>query len=130
MVKNGQNQIPMQIDDSLACYEMLWKKLETTRTQFLGQYKRYCIRNIVRSWLPAQSTELFLWNVCNLCQQPGYQELPPPSLHPCKHREFLIALVSTCTGIGIRSLNKRALDQAYSQVFPRSTPINTFKRGK
>ena len=43
-------------------------------------------------------------------------------------REFLRALVAVRLGIGIRKVDLKALDRAYSEVFPYSTPINVNKK--
>jgi hypothetical protein len=58
----------------------------------------------------------------------GYDALPPPKLYPRKHREFLRALVSVTLDIGLRKVNLRALDRAYSIAFPHSTPLNVNKK--
>ena len=60
----------------------------------------------------------------------GWDELPLPSLYPRRHRELLRAIVSVRLGIGMRKVDLRALDRAYSVVFPRSTPINVNKKAR
>ena len=45
-----------------------------------------------------------------------------------KHRELLRAIVAVRLGIGMRKVNLRALDAAYSIAFPKSTPINVNKK--
>jgi hypothetical protein len=62
--------------------------------------------------------------------QEGWNELPIPSLYPRKHRELLRAIVAVKTGVSYRKVNLKALDKAYSEAFPNSTPINVNKKGK
>ena len=73
---------------------MLWQKLERTRRLLGGQCKRYCIRNVLKSWFGFEANDDFIWRVCHLCEQEGWNELPEPSLFPRKHREFLRAIVA------------------------------------
>ena len=56
------------------------------------------------------------------------QQLALPSLYPRKHRELLRAIVAVKTGISFWKINLKALDAAYSIVFPNSTPINVNKK--
>ena len=106
----------------------LWRKLERTR-QLLGrQYKRFCIRNVLRSWFGGEATDDFIWEVCNKCDQAGLDELPIPSLYPRKHRELLRAIVAQALGISIHKICLKDLDAAYSVAFPNSTPINVNKK--
>ena len=66
--------------------------------------QRFCIRNVLKSWFPAEATDDlpsashltlghqqaslhgprsfddFIWKVCHLSEQEGWNELPPPSL--------------------------------------------------
>ncbi|WP_288276215.1 hypothetical protein [uncultured Prevotella sp.] len=60
--------------------------------------------------------------------QEGWNELPIPSLYPRKHRELLRAIVAVKTGVSYRKVNLKALDKAYSEAFPNSTPINVNKK--
>ena len=106
----------------------LWRKLERTRCLLGGQYKRFCIRNVLKSWFPAEANDNFIWEVCNRCDQAGWDELPLPSLYPRKHRELLRAIVAVRTGISFWKINLKALDAAYSIAFPNSTPINVNKK--
>ena len=69
-----------------------------------------------------------IWEVCYLCDQEGYNELPIPSLYPRKHRELLRAIVSVQLGISYYRIDLKALDKAYSIAFPKSTPINVNKQ--
>ena len=123
------------IENNQACFVQLWRKLERTRRLFRGQYKRYCIRNVLKSWFGGEATEDFIWEVCRLAAiddepQEGWNELPPPSLFPRRHRELLRAIVAVKTGISFYRINLKALDKAYSVAFPRSTPMNVSKKKK
>ena len=68
------------------------------------------------------------------CQKPtanpiyGNDTLPPPSLYPRLHRELLRAIIALKLDIGVRRVDLKALDSAYSIVFPKSTPINVNKK--
>ena len=112
----------------------LWLQLERTRQLFGMQYNRFCIRRVLRSWMPTEATDEFIWEVCDKTSlgfgDPiyGYDELPPPSLKPRKSREFLRALVAQKLGIGVRKVSLKELDAAYHSVFPKSIPINVRKR--
>ena len=112
---------------------MLWRKLERTRHLLGGQYKRYCIRNVLKSWFGGEATDDFIWQVCHLATvdeepQEGWNELPLPSLYPRRHRELLRAIVAVRLGISYWKINLKALDSAYSIVYPNSTPINKNKK--
>ncbi len=118
------------IDNTFDSYVKLWLRLERTRRLMGAQYRRFCIRRVVQSWLPIKGNDDFVWKVCTLCGIEGYTELPPPSLHPRPHREFLRAIVATSLGIPMRRIDIRALDMAYSIAFPKSTPLNVRKKKK
>ena len=121
------------IKNTQECFVQLWLQLERTRRLLAGQYKRFCIRHILKSWFGTQANDDFIWEVCQRtiiddeCVY-GYDALPPPSLHPRMHRELLRAIVSVCLGIGMRKVNLKALDKAYSIAFPNSTPIHVNKK--
>ena len=106
----------------------LWQQLERTRRLFQGQYKRFCIRRVLKSWFGLRATDDFIWEVCMLCEQEGWDELPLPSLYPRKHRDFLRAIVAVRLGISFYKIDLKALDAAYSIAFPNSTPINISKK--
>ena len=121
------------LTNSLSCFVQLWLRLERTRQLLAGQHKRFCVRNILRSWFGLKATDDFIWEVCFRASTDeltlsGMDTLPPPSLFPRKHRELLRALVSVTLGIGMRKVHLEQLDKAYSQAFPRSTPINVNKK--
>ena len=123
----------MNIEHTQECFVQLWRKLERTRRLLGGQYKRFCIRNVLKLWFPAEATDDFVWEVCHTAvvddePQEGWNELPPPTLYPRKHRELLRAIVALKTGTSYWKINLRALDKAYSIAFPKSTPINVNKK--
>jgi len=126
----------MEIRNDKDCFVRLWRRLERTRRLLQGQYRRFCARHVLRVWFGLEATDDFIWEVCHrasstldddLC---GNDSLPPPSLYPRKHRELLRAIVATRLGIGVRQVSLKALDEAYSEVFPGSTPINIGKKRK
>ena len=118
----------MNIENNKACFVQLWRKLERTRRLLGGQYKRFCIRNVLKAWFGYEATNDFIWEVCHLCEQEGWNELPLPSLYPLRHRELLRAIVAVRLGISFYKIDLKALDAAYSVAFPRSTPINKSKK--
>ena len=123
----------MKIENTQECFVQLWLQLERTRRLLGGQYRRFCIRNILKAWYGTRATDDFIWEVCNLTvvddqQVYGYDVLPPPKLYPRKHRELLRAIVAVTLNIGTRKVKLRALDSAYSIAFPKSTPINVNKK--
>ena len=94
------------------CFVQLWLRLERTRQMFGMQYKRFCIRRVLQSWLGSEATDDFVWEVCfntvvDEQQMYGYDILPAPALHPRA---------------------RKALDRAYSAAFPHSTPLNVNKK--
>ena len=121
------------IENNYECFVQLWLRLERTR-QLLGmQYRRFCIRRVLMSWFGSEATDDMIWEVCfNTVvdgeQLYGLDELPAPALHPRVCREFLRALVAVRLGIGMRKVNLKALDRAYSEAFPYSTPLNVNKK--
>ncbi len=62
--------------------EVVLPKLERTRRLLGMRCKRYCIRNILKAWFGGEATDNFIWEVCHLCEQEGWNELPLPSLYP------------------------------------------------
>ena len=126
MVKIGFDMIT--IENNQECFVQLWRMLERTRRLLGGQYKRFCIRHVLKSWFGVEATDDFIWEVCHLSEQEGWNELPLPSLYPRQHRELLRAIVAVKTGISFYRVNLKALDAAYSIAFPNSTPINVNKK--
>ncbi len=124
----------IEVQNNKACFVQLWLQLEHTRRLFAGRYHRFCIRNILKEWYGARATDDFIWEVCNSILLPeevpvyGFDVLPPPKLWPRKTREFLRAVVAVVLDSGLRKVNLKALDRAYSIAFPRCKPINVNKR--
>ena len=123
----------IEIRNDYECFVQLWLRLERTRQMFGMQYKRFCIRRVLQSWLGSEATDDFVWEVCfntvvDEQQVYGYDMLPAPALHPRVSREFLRALVAVKLGIGMRKVDLKALDRAYSAAFPHSTPLNVNKK--
>lgn len=117
----------MKIENTYTCFVMLWQELGAAESLLESQYKRYCIRRICQAWFPCVTDE-FLFQVCTLCGLCGYDRLPPPSLNPYPHREFLRALVAVKLNIGMRAVRLQDLDAAYSVAYPCSTPLNVSKK--
>ena len=123
----------IEVQNTQECFVQLWRKLERTRRLLGGQYKRFCIRNVLKSWFGVEANDDFIWEVCSKTvvddeSAGGWDELPLPSLYPRKHRELLRAIVAVRLGIGMRKVDLKALDKAYSIAFPKSTPININKK--
>jgi hypothetical protein len=118
----------MKIENSQECFVQLWRRLERTRQLLPTRCKRFCIRNVLKAWFGGEATDDFIWQVCHLSEQEGWNELPLPSLYPRQHRELLRAIVAVRTGVSFWRINLKALDAAYSIVFPNSTPINVNKK--
>ena len=118
----------IEVHNNKECFVQLWLQLERTRQLLTRQCKRFCIRRILKSWFGVEASDNFIWEVCHLCEQEGWNELQAPSLYPRKHRELLRAIVSLKTGISFYKVDLKALDAAYSIAFPNSTPINVNKK--
>ena len=118
----------MKLENTQECFVQLWLRLERTRRLLGGQYKRFCIRRVLKTWFGFEATDDFIWEVCSRCEQEGWNELPLPSLYPRKHRELLRAIVSVKLGISYYKIDLKALDAAYSIAFPKSTPLNVNKK--
>lgn len=121
------------IENNKECFVRLWQMLERTRRFLRTERKRFCIRSVLKSWFLGEATDDMIWEVCRLAAvdgepQEGWNELPLPSLYPRKHRELLRAIVAVKTGISFYKIDLKALDSAYSIVFPNSTPININKK--
>ena len=125
----------IEIQNNQDCFVQLWRMLERTRRLLGGQYKRFCIRSVLKLWFGVEANDDFIWEVCHMAAvdgepQEGWNELPVPSLYPRKHRELLRAIVAVKTGISFYKIDLKALDRAYSIAFPHSTPINVNKKKK
>jgi hypothetical protein len=88
---------------------------------------------VLKSWFGHEATDDFIWEVCRRVDVDGetiygWDVLQPPSLYPRKHRELLKAIVEVRLNLTPRKINLRALDAAYHIAFPKSTPINVYKK--
>ena len=45
------------IQNSQECFVRLWLRLERTRQFLKGQYRRFCIRNVLKSWFGYERSE-------------------------------------------------------------------------
>lgn len=112
----------------------LWRQLERTRRLLGMQYRRFSVRNVLKSWFGAEASDDMIWEVCRLAtydeERPvyGLNELPLPGLYPRTSRELLRAVVAVRLGIGVRKVDVKALDEAYTEAFPHSTPLNVNKK--
>ena len=127
----------MKITNDEQCFVQLWLRLERTRRLLASQYRRYCIRNILKEWFGTRATDDFIWEVCNSIivdenEQPayGWDVLPPPKLWPRKHRELLRAIVSVVLNIGIRKVDAKALNKAYEEAFPQGHKLKSDRKKK
>jgi len=123
----------IDIQNNQECFVQLWQRMERTRHLLGGQYKRFCIRNVLKAWFGYDANDDFIWEICHQATvddepQEGWNELPLPSLYPRKHRELLRAIVAVKTGISYYKIDLKALDAAYSIAFPESTPLNVNKK--
>ena len=126
----------MNIDNTQECFVQLWQKLERTRRLLGGQCKRFCVRNVLKAWFGLEATDDLIWEVCSKLTMVldddipvgGWDELPAPALYPRRHRELLRVVVAVVLDIGVRKVDLKALDRAYSIAFPKSTPINVNKK--
>ena len=39
-----------ELNNTQECFVQLWRRLERTRLLLGGQYKRFCIRNVLKAW--------------------------------------------------------------------------------
>ena len=106
------------IDNTQECFVELWLLLERTRRLHLLQRKRYCIRNILKTWLGHRAKDDFIFEVCLRAEMEGWNELPLPQLEPRPHRELLRALTAVTLGLSSCKVDLHALDKAYSIAFP------------
>ena len=114
----------MQIENNEACFVRLWLRLEHQRRLCELQYKRFCVRRLLKAWFGHEATDDFIWEVCTRCGQEGWNLLPPPTLSPQKHRELLKAIIEVRLQMGRNHIDLRALDRAYALAFPQSARLN------
>ena len=120
--------IDIEIENTEECFVQLWRLIRRSRRVMRLNCKHFCIRRMLQLWFDGQANNEFIWQVCNMCGQCGWDKLPSPSLYPRQHREFLRAVVAARLGISYYQVNLRAIDRAYSKVFINSTPINVNKK--
>ena len=100
----------VKIENNKECFVQLWRRLERTRQMLGGQYKRFCIRNVLKAWFGPLATDDFIWEVCH---------------HTIVDDEWACG---KSLGISLRKVDLKALDAAYSEAFPNSTPLNVNKK--
>ena len=71
----------IEIQNSQECFVQLWRKLERTRRLLGGQCKRFCIRNVMKSWFGFEANDDFIWRVCHLCARRSVQAFLYPERH-------------------------------------------------
>ena len=118
----------INVENSRQCFVRLWLLLERTRRLLGGQHRRFCIRHVLKLWFGPAASDDMIWRVCHLCEQEGWNELQRPSLYPRQHRELLRAIVAVRTGISFYKIDLKALDAAYTEAYPHSTPLNINKK--
>ena len=132
----------MKIENSRESFVELWLKIEATRQMLVGQCRRFCVRNVLRSWfprgaLPRQRGEEvpfddLVWQVCRLAspsgEMLGWTELPAPTLCPRPHREWLRALTQVALGLNYQQVKLRELEAAYAKAFPHAAALNVGKK--
>ncbi len=70
-------EIMIEIQNSQECFVMLWRKLERTRRLLGGQCKRFCIRNVMKSWFDFEAND-----ACYRCREDWHQLLENQSESP------------------------------------------------
>jgi len=117
-----------KIQDTETCYLQLWLMLESTRLSLREQYKRYCIRNLLKEWFGPLATDDFIFEVCNKSCLEGLTELRMPECDPRTHRELLRATVATILHTGMNGIKLKALDRAYHIAYPDGITLNVNKK--
>lgn len=122
----------MEIANTFPAMVQLWQELDRTEHALRGAYKRFCPRAIIKRWcaegILTHASDDTIWEICHRAEVEGYEELPSVQLSPRKHREFLRGVISVACNIGMRQVNVRALDAAFTRTFPRATPLNVSKK--
>ena len=117
-----------KIENTETCFIQLWLQLELTRQELQEKYKRFCIRNLLKSWFVDHATDDFIWEVCFKCDQLGLNELPIPDVEPRPHRELLRAIVVTILHLSPCKVNLNALDNAYAIAYPDGVLLDVNKQ--
>ncbi len=118
----------LDIQNNKEGFVMLWRLLKRTRRFLREHHKRFCVREVLKTWYEEDATDDFIWEVCNECEVGGWDELPSPKHHPKLHRQILKTVLTLKLRDRSQRVNLRALDAAYSVVYPNSTPINVNKK--
>lgn len=124
----------VEIANNRESFVALWRQLERTRRLLGMQYRRFSVSNVLKMWFGTEVSDDMIWEVCRLAthdaERPvyGMNELPVPSLYPRPSRELLRAVVAVRLGMGVREVDVKALDEAYTEAFPHSTPLNVNKK--
>lgn len=124
----SKKQSMQKIQNTLETMVWLWRRLACAERELCDAHKRFCPRSVLRQMFGLRATDDFVWEVCMLAELEGFELLNPPRTYPRRHRELLRAVVAVRLGIGMRNVNLKALDAAYSEVFPHSTPLNVNRR--
>ena len=66
------------ITNTQECFVRLWLRLERTRRLLAGQYKRFCIRHILKEWFSDDVTDGF---ICVACRTAAPIDFVPASWH-------------------------------------------------
>ena len=107
----------IKIENNKKCFVQLWRELELTRQRFENEYRRFCVRRVMRTWYGPEATDDFIWEVCYRGELLGYDLLTPPTEDISQCRTFLKALVAVTLGIRVNDVNAKAMNDAYKEVF-------------
>lgn len=108
----------IKIENTPECYVMLWTKLRDTYELFHARYTRFCVRRILKNWLPESATDDLIWEVCYKMEVEGLTELPDPEESPRVHRNFLLHLLTVYLKLNRNKIDTKALDKAYNKAYP------------
>jgi hypothetical protein len=120
----------MEIQNNHECFVQLWRMLGRTRRLCRLNCQRFTVRRVLQLWFDPEATDEFIWQVCNISELSGMDQLPSPRLYPRPHRELLRALVIVRLGLGASQVKLSDLDAAYSAAYPNSTPLNISRKKK
>ena len=103
--------IDIEIENTEECFVQMWRLIRRSRRVMRLNCKHFCIRRILQLWFDGQANNEFIWQVCNMCGQCGWDKLPSPSLYPRQHREFLRAVVAARLGISYYQVSSALCNQ-------------------
>ncbi len=121
-------KMDIELQNNKECFVLLWRLLKRTRSFLRVHHKRFCVREVLKLWFEGEATDDFIWEVCNGCGLEGWSELPSLKYQPRTHRELLKAILELKLADRPGRVNLKALDAAYSVVYPTSTPMNVGKK--